>query len=127
MAEDPTPLIPAGPQVGQPGQAAQAQVSMQVDLSKMQTVYCNFFRLSLGGGQDEVLMDVGLHSGIVMQSGASPVMEPIQMTHRMVMTPIVAKRLLESLKYIVSRYEQAFGALEVDPMKRLRSGARPQG
>lgn len=43
------------------------------------------------------------------------------------MNPFVAKRLLESLKYIVSRYEQAFGALEVDPMKRLRGGARPQG
>ena len=101
---------------------------MQVDLSKLQTVYCNFFRLSLGGGQEEVLMDVGLHSGIVMsEPGPNPVMEPIQMTHRMVMNPYVAKRLLESLKYIVGRYEQAFGALEVDPMKRLRTGVRPQG
>ena len=122
MAEDPTPLTPAGQQ---PAQGA--QVAMQVDLSKLQTVYCNFFRLSLGGGQEEVLMDVGLHSGIVMSSGAAPVMEPIQMTHRMVMSPFVAKRLLESLKYIVSRYEQAFGVLEVDPMKRLRTGVRPQG
>jgi hypothetical protein len=121
MAEEPTPLTPAG-------QPAQAQVAMQVDLSKLQTVYCNFFRLSLGGGQEEVLMDVGLHSGIVMSAGPNPVMEPIQMTHRMVMNPFVAKRLLESLKYIVSRYEQAFGALEVDPMKRLRGTApRPQG
>jgi hypothetical protein len=124
MAEEPTPLTPAGQQQ-QPAQGA--QVAMQVDLSKLQTVYCNFFRLSLGGGQEEVLMDVGLHSGIVMSSGAAPVMEPIQMTHRMVMNPYVAKRLLESLKYIVSRYEQAFGVLEVDPMKRLRTGIRPQG
>ena len=122
MAEEPTPLTPAGQQPAQ-GQ----QVAMQVDLSKLQTVYCNFFRLSLGGGQEEVLMDVGLHSGIVMSSGAAPVMEPIQMTHRMVMNPYVAKRLLESLKYIVGRYEQAFGAMEVDPMKRLRGAARPQG
>lgn len=117
MAE--TPTTPSQP-------AAQPQqVAMQVDLTKMQTVYCNFFRLSLGGGQEEVLMDVGLHSGIMVSSGAQPVMEPIQMSHRLVMNPFVAKRLLESLKYIVSRYEQAFGALEVDPMKRLRSGVRP--
>ncbi len=122
MADEPTPLTPAGQQ---PAQGT--QVAMQVDLSKLQTVYCNFFRLSLGGGQEEVLMDVGLHSGIVMSSGAAPVMEPIQMTHRMVMNPYVAKRLLESLKYIVGRYEQAFGAMEVDPMKRLRGAARPQG
>ena len=125
MSEAPTPLTPAGPQPAAQGQPP--QVSMQVDLSKLQTLYCNFFRLSLGGGQEEVLMDVGLHSGIVMSSGSAPVMEPIQMTHRLVMNPYVAKRLLESLKYIVGRYEQAFGALEVDPMKRLRGGARPQG
>ena len=124
MATDPTP-----PTTGQPaaGQAQPQQVAMQVDLSKMQTVYCNFFRVSLGGGQEEVLMDVGLHSGVMLAAGPQPVMEPIQMTHRLVMNPFVAKRLLESLKYIVSRYEQAFGALEVDPMKRLRSGVRPQG
>jgi hypothetical protein len=125
MAEDPTPLTPAGQQPA----AQPPQVAMQVDLSKLQTVYCNFFRLSLGGGQEEVLMDVGLHSGIVMSQGqgTAPVMEPIQMSHRLVMNPFVAKRLLESLKYIVGRYEQAFGVLEVDPMKRLRAGVRPQG
>lgn len=124
MAEDPIPMAAAGAPATPPGQSP--QVAMQVDLSKMQTVYCNFFRLSLGGGQEEVLMDVGLHSGIMMSSGQQPVMEPIQMSHRLVMNPFVAKRLLESLKYIVSRYEQAFGVLEVDPMKRLRAGVRPQ-
>lgn len=117
-----TPTTPAA----QPAAGQSQQVAMQVDLTKLQTVYCNFFRLSLGGGQEEVLMDVGLHSGIMVSSGTQPVMEPIQMTHRLVMNPFVAKRLLESLKYIVGRYEQAFGALEVDPMKRLRSGIRPQ-
>ena len=63
-----------------------------------------------------VLMDVGLHTGIMIPGG----MEPIHLTHRLVMNPYVAKRLIESLRQIVVRHEQAFGPLEVDPQKRLR-------
>ena len=110
MADEPTPLTPAGPS-GQP-----MQVSVQVDVSKMDTVYTNFFRLSLSSSTEEILMDVGLHTGIMVPGG----MEPITMTHRLVMNPFVAKRLLQSLNQIVQRHEQAFGALEVDPQKRLR-------
>ncbi len=106
MAEE-TPLTPAG----QP-----QQVQVQVDVSKMAAVYTNFFRLSLSSSTEEILMDVGLHTGIMIPGG----MEPIQLTHRLVMNPFVAKRLIESLKQIVARHEQAFGAMEVDPQKRLR-------
>jgi hypothetical protein len=107
MAEE-TPLTPAA---GQP-----QQVQVQVDVSKMAAVYTNFFRLSLSSSTEEILMDVGLHTGIMIPGG----MEPIQLTHRLVMNPFVAKRLIESLRQIVSRHEQAFGAMEVDPQKRLR-------
>jgi hypothetical protein len=106
MAEE-TPLTPAG----QP-----QQVQVQVDVSKMAAVYTNFFRLSLSSSTEEILMDVGLHTGIMVPGG----MEPIQLTHRLVMNPFVAKRLIESLRQIVARHEQAFGAMEVDPQKRLR-------
>jgi|YNPBryunderm2012_1023409.scaffolds.fasta_scaffold28029_2 hypothetical protein len=92
-------------------------VQVQVDVSKMEAVYCNFFRLSLSSSTEEVLMDVGLHTGILTPGG----MEPIHLTHRLVMNPYVAKRLIESLRQIVARHEAAFGALEVDPQKRLRS------
>ncbi len=92
-------------------------VQVQVDVSKMETLYANFVRLSLSSSTEEVVMDVGLHTGILTPGG----MEPIQLTHRLVMNPFVAKRLLDSLKQIVSRHEQAFGALEVDPQRRLRN------
>jgi hypothetical protein len=118
MAEEPTPLTPATGATAAPGQPMQVQV--QVDVSKMQSIYTNFFRLSLSSSTEEILMDVGLHTGIMIPGG----MEPIQLTHRLVMNPFVAKRLIESLKQIVSRHEQAFGALEVDPQKRLRPGGR---
>jgi hypothetical protein len=106
-----TPETPAG------GSAQTASVQVQVDVSKMETVYANFVRLSLSSSTEEVVMDVGLHTGILTPGG----MEPIQLTHRLVMNPYVAKRLLDSLKQIVSRHEQAFGALEIDPQRRLRA------
>ena len=96
--------------------AAQPSVQVQVDVSKMETIYANFVRLSLSSSTEEVVMDVGLHTGILTPVG----MEPIQLTHRLVMNPFVAKRLLDSLRQIVARHEQAFGALEVDPQRRLR-------
>ena len=98
-------------QAGQP-----TSVQVQVDVSKMETVYCNFVRLSLSSSTEEIVMDCGLHTGILTPVG----MEPITLTHRLVMNPYVAKRLLESLRQIVARHESAFGALEVDPQKRLR-------
>ena len=117
MAEETTTAIPPTGPTGQP-----MQVSVQVDVSKMDTVYTNFFRLCLSSSTEEILMDVGLHTGIMVPGG----MEPITMTHRLVMNPFVAKRLIESLRQIVNRHEAAFGAIEVDPQKRLR-GTRPPG
>lgn len=121
MADDlNTPTPPTGPQVTGPQVAGPGappmSVQVQVDVTKMQSIYCNFFRLSLSSSTEEVLMDVGLHTGILTPGG----MEPINLSHRLVLNPYVAKRLLESLKQIVARHEQAFGVLEVDPQRRLR-------
>jgi len=112
MAEETkSPELAAAP-VG----AAQS-VQVQVDVSKMETVYANFVRLSLSSSTEEVILDVGMHTGILTPAG----MEPIALTHRLVMNPYVAKRLMDSLKQIVSRHESAFGALETDPQRRLRA------
>ncbi|HEY2783375.1 MAG TPA: DUF3467 domain-containing protein [Fimbriiglobus sp.] len=99
----------------------QQQIQIPIDLSKLETVYTNFFRLSLSSSTEEVLMDIGVHSGIMTQPG---MVEPIHLTHRMVMNPYVAKRVMESLRQIVARYEQMFGVLDVDPQRRLRGGPR---
>ncbi|MGL6096357.1 MAG: DUF3467 domain-containing protein [Fimbriiglobus sp.] len=113
MADEPkTPDVPT--MSGPPANPMSVQV--QVDTTKLQTIYTNFFRLSLSSSTEEVVMDVGLHTGIMAGGG----MEAIGMSHRLVMNPYVAKRLIESLRQIVARHEQAFGALEVDPQKRLR-------
>ena len=114
MADEAKTDVPPTAQQTTAGQPMSVQV--QVDVSKMETIYANFVRLSLSSSTEEVVMDVGMHTGILTPAG----MEPIQLTHRLIMNPFVAKRLLESLRQIVSRHEQAFGALEVDPQKRLR-------
>jgi hypothetical protein len=111
----PQPGVPPAQAAGQP------QIQIPIDLSKMETVYTNFFRLSLSSSTEEVLMDVGVHSGIMTQPG---MVEPILMTKRLVMNPYVAKRVMESLRQIVARYEQMFGVLDTDPQRRLRGGPR---
>lgn len=115
------PLSAAGPQ--QP-----TSIQIPIDVSKMQAVYANFFRLSLSSSMEEILVDIGLHTGI-MQSPSTA--EPLQFSHRLVLNPYVAKRLMDSLRQIIARHEQLFGALEVDAQKRLRyqgqGQPRPQG
>jgi hypothetical protein len=99
------------------GQQQQQSIQIPIDISKMEQIYCNFFRLSLSSSTEEVLMDIGLHTGILTAANA---VEPIHLTHRIVLNPFVAKRLLQSLQQIIARHEQAFGALELDPQRRLR-------
>jgi len=103
--------------------AGQQQVSVQVDVSKMEQVYTNFFRLSLSSSFEEILVDLGMHSGIMIPGG----MEPIQLTHRVVLNPYAAKRLAESLRQLIARYEQLFGVLETETQRRFRNPPpRPQ-
>jgi hypothetical protein len=114
-SDAPTPPPPGAiPPTQQP-----MQIQIPIDVSKMQSVYCNFFRLSLSSSTEEVLMDIGLHTGIMPGPNA---VEPIHLSHRIVLNPYVAKRLMESLRQIIARHEQAFGVLELDPQRRLRSG-----
>lgn len=124
MADDAkTPDTPVAPHPGvAPGSPVQIQIP--IDVSKLASVYCNFFRLSLSSSTEEVLMDVGLHTGIMPSQNS---VEPIHLSHRIVLNPFVAKRLMESLRQIIARHEQAFGVLELDPQRRLRPGlSRPQ-
>lgn len=98
------------------GQPQQIQVS--IDDSTMSSVYVNFFRVT--GNPDEVLLDLGMYSQVMAPGGP----EPIELTHRLVMNFVTAKKLAEVLRVVVARHEQAFGAIEVDPNRRLRTQAR---
>ena len=52
---------------------------------------------------------------------------PVKLTHRVVMNFYTAKRLLHGLNFAVSRFEAAFGELELDVQKRVRVLQGPGG
>lgn len=101
------------PDAASAGQTAQIAIR-DADLEVM---YVNFFRVT--GNADEVLLDLGMFSQVVTPTGP----EPINLTHRAVINFVTAKKLAEVMRMVVARHEQAYGAIEVDPNRRLR----PQG
>lgn len=112
MPDEATPA-PA-PAAGQP-----QQIQVAIDDSTMASVYVNFFRVT--GNPDEVLLDLGMYSQVM---GPANTPEPIELTHRLVMNFVTAKKLAEVLRVVVARHEQAFGVIEVDPNRRLRGQQR---
>src|SRR5215213_4909984 len=110
----------AAPQGNQPAtqgtqqQGQPQQIQVQINDAEMASVYVNFFRVT--GNPDEVLLDLGMYSQVIAPAGP----EPIELTHRLVMNFVTAKKLAEVLRVVVARHEQAFGAIEVDPNRRLR-------
>lgn len=108
MAEQPSNLNP--PQSSIP----------PIDASNVENVYVNFFFLS--GNADEVLMDVGILSQITGPQGP----EPAHLTHRLILNYRNAKQLAGLLREVIHRHEQAFGVIETDLSRRLRSAQQQQ-
>jgi len=102
-----------------PAQANQ-QIQVPINDAEMESLYVNFFRVS--GNPDEVLLDMGLYSQVIGATGP----EPVDLTHRLVMNFVTAKKLAEVLRVVVARHEQQFGVVEVDANRRLRFNPRQQ-
>src|SRR2546421_11570695 len=111
MPDDPKPAqeAQAGPQ--QPPQ-------FPTDYSQLSTVYTNFCRVSVT--PEELVLDFGLNT----QMTPNPT-ESIKLSHRVVMNFYTAKRLMNALIGVVSQHENAYGSLELDFQRRVRSAARP--
>lgn len=106
----------------QAGGAAQPQQVPQfaMDTSDLSTIYTNFCHVTFL--PEELILDFGLNT----QMAPNP-SQPVKLTHRVVMNFYTAKRLLNGLHFAVSRYENAFGVLELDFQKRARMpGSPPQ-
>jgi hypothetical protein len=86
----------------------------------LESIYVNFFRVT--GNPDEVLLDLGMYSQVIGAGGP----EPVNLTHRLIMNFVTAKKLAEVLRVVVARHEQAFGVVEVDPNRRLRFNPQQQ-
>jgi hypothetical protein len=109
MSEVQTPESVPGTAPTQP-----TQVAVAVRDTDLEILYANFFRVT--GNPDEVLLDLGMFSQVMTPSG----MEPVNMTHRVVLTIVTAKKLTEVMRAVMARYEQVYGVVEVDHNRRVR-------
>src|SRR4029077_20481232 len=100
---------------------AQVAVPQQftVDTSALSTAYANFCRVT--GTPEELVLDFGLNTQMTPVAS-----EAVKLTHRLVMNYFTAKRLLGALHMAVQQHENAYGVLETDIQKRMRSGAMPR-
>jgi hypothetical protein len=115
MSPDPKMASQANPATAQATTARPGLIQTPVDMSKLETQYTNFFRLS--GTSEEIMLEFGLFTQI--NNAAGP--EPVQLTERLVMSVFTAKRLMMSLYRAINQYERTFGAIEIDPQKRMQA------
>jgi hypothetical protein len=106
------------PEGTSPNPAPPAQNPNQIvtDESGASTIYTNFCQAKLT--PEEIVLNFGLNPQI-------QITEAIKITHRVVMNFYTAKRLLLLLQQVVGQHEAAFGVLELDFQKRVRSIPRP--
>jgi len=93
-------------------------VALRVDETKMETAYANVFRTNTT--PEELLLDFGTNqlNRPTVEGGQAEVV--FQVTNRIIMTPYMAKRLAIMLSQLVRQYEEQFGELELDVMKRRK-------
>jgi hypothetical protein len=96
--------------VQQPTRAAQ----LRVDDSAIIAAYSNFCRVT--GSPEELSIDFGFNP----QPMGVPT-EPIKVCQRIILNYFTAKRLLAALSLSLQRHEKAFGVIETDVNKRLRT------
>lgn len=104
-----TPVADADKQ--QPAQAAQ---TVKVDDADIIATYANFCRVS--STPEEVVLDTGMNPNPYATGETT-----IKVSQRLVLNHFTAKRLLGALSTAVQRHEKAFGQVETDVRRRLKS------
>jgi len=94
----------------QPQHPQQPQ-QINLDTSNMETVYANFF--ALAGSADELVIYLGTNSPL------PHVQQPtVRLSHRLMLLPANAKRLMLALQQAVKAHEDRFGPIELPPPRR---------
>jgi len=97
-----------GEEDSQPQHPAQGPTQVRVDLSGLETVYANAF--ALANSAEEVTIYLGVNSAL------PGVKQPVlKVSHRIVLIPANAKRLVLALQQAVKNYEERFGPIELPP------------
>ena len=95
---------------------AQAQQTQEVvvDDSQANAGYANFCRVS--STPEELILDLGLNPTPYATGKVE-----VKVTQRIILNHFTAKRLWSALSMALQRHEQAFGTLETDVRKRVKS------
>ena len=96
--------------------ASGQQQTVGVDDTDVTASYANFCRVS--STPEEMVLDLGLNPNPYAAGDVT-----VNVSQRVIMNHFTAKRLLSALSMTVQRHEQAFGVLETDVRKRVRSTA----
>ena len=84
----------------------QGQQRVRLDATQMDTVYANFF--ALAGSPEEIVVYFGANSA--MPGSPEPI---VRLSHRLMLLPQNAKRLLLALQQAVKAHEDRFGPIEL--------------
>ena len=104
------------PQTPQP---QQAPVPLQMTPQQTSVHFANLCRGSMT--PEEVFLDFGINPNAF----ARVTEDPVQITARVVLTPPSAKRLLHLLHMMLSRHEESFGPIAVEPRLITPDAAKP--
>jgi hypothetical protein len=95
---------------------APPQAMVHVDDSTCTAGYANFCRVS--STAEELILDLGLNPQPYATGEAT-----VKVSQRIIMNHFTAKRLLAALGMALQRHENAFGMVETDVRKRVRTTA----
>ncbi|MCP4782333.1 MAG: DUF3467 domain-containing protein [Fuerstiella sp.] len=114
-AETPTDAAPTAPEASAPAAAQQTQ-EVVVNDTAANAGYANFCRVS--STPEELILDLGLNPTPYATGKVD-----VSVTQRIILNHYTAKRLWSALSMALQRHEQAFGVLETDVRKRVKTPA----
>ncbi|MEZ6125300.1 MAG: DUF3467 domain-containing protein [Planctomycetaceae bacterium] len=97
-----------------PAPEPQQTQEVVVDDSSANAGYANFCRVS--STPEELILDLGLNPTPYATGKVD-----VKVTQRIILNHFTAKRLWSALSMALQRHEQAFGVLETDVRKRVRT------
>lgn len=106
--------VAQSPAAAPAGTEATGQATIHVDDSHCTAGYANFCRVS--STPEELILDLGLNPHPYATGETT-----VRVSQRIIMNHFTAKRLIHALGVALQRHETAFGAVETDVRKRVRT------
>lgn len=114
--EDKATDAPAAAEAPAGGAPAAPQQELVVSDTEANAGYANFCRVS--STPEELILDLGLNPTPYATGKVD-----VKVTQRIILNHYTAKRLWQALSMALQRHEQAFGVLEIDVRKRVKTPA----